>query len=107
MAYVWDTELLEEINQRQKVNALHETDFLKGYVKTQASHTYLATPNLEDYLTVSLREGTNKSIYGSNPSESASYGRTGTYDLASKLGLYNPVTSYSPPRNLYHKDQYQ
>ena|SRR3989344_5340553 len=111
MAYSWDAELLGDMNQRQKASSLHETDFLKGYVKTQASHTYLPPSKLEDYLTVSLREGTTKTLYKSDKSPSnTSYARTGTYDIASKLGLYNPATSvnvdlYSPKRNPYQKEE--
>jgi len=130
MAYSWDTEMVGDINQRQKATAFHETDFLKGYVKTQANHTYSATPKLDDYLTLRLREGTNKKCsrcqeasntevcnacrYKSanfEPAANTSYTRTGTYAIASKLSLYNPATSftvdwYSPKRNPY-KNPYQ
>ena len=129
MAYSWDAELLGEMNQRQKASSLHESDFLKGYVKTQASHNYLATPKLDDYLTLRLREGINKKCIrcqeASNkevcnacmdksanfkPAANTSYARTGTYDLASKMEPYNPSTSanidlYSPNRNQYHQEK--
>lgn len=126
MAYSWDAELLGDINQRQKASSLHETDFLKGYVKTH--HTYSATPKLDDYLTLRLREGTNKKCIrcqepsnkevcnacmdksaNFKPAANSSYARTGTYNIASKLGLYNPVTSvnvdYSPKGNPYQKEK--
>ncbi len=112
MTYSWDAELIGEMNQRQKATAFHETDFLKAYVKTQASHTYLPAPKLEDYLTISLREGISKNMF--EPHKSASnvtYGRTGTYDIASKLELYNPATSFTVnyvpgrKRNLYDQEK--
>ncbi len=129
MTYSWDAELLGEMSQRQKATVLHETDFMRGYVKTQANHAYSATPKLEDYLTLRLREGTNKCRKCLEPSNqevcdkcisksvnfepsNTAYARTGTYDLASKLGLYNSATSftvdlYSQKRNSYQKDEYQ
>lgn len=114
MAYSWDTELAGDIKQNQKANLFHETDFLRAYVKIQASHTYLSPSKLEDYLTVSLREGTAKSKYENKSVSNTVYRRTGNYDIASKLGLYNPTTSmdiglYSQKRNSYQKekDQYQ
>ena len=107
--YSWDAELVGDLNQKQKASSFHETDFMRGYVKTQASHTYLATPRLEDYLSASLREGNNKSMYGSERFKE----RAETDDLASKLGLYHPTTSfnvnlYSPKRNSYaREDEYK
>ncbi|HLD40059.1 MAG TPA: hypothetical protein VJB13_02875 [Candidatus Nanoarchaeia archaeon] len=91
----------------------HDLEFLRAYVLKAKDHTYLATPPANDYVIQRQRgslEGLAENLhrlndYGSKAN--TSYSRTGTYDLASKLGLYNPVTSYSPPRNLYHKDQYQ
>ncbi len=125
MAYSWDIELAGEMKERQNATMFHETDFLKTYVKTQASHTYLPAPKLEDYLTISLREGTNKKcsrcqepsnkevcnacVYKS--ASNVTYGKTETYDIASKLELYNPATSftanYVPERkiNLYNQDK--
>ena len=116
MAYSWDAELIGDMNQRQKATTFHETDFLKAYVKTQASHIYLPTPKQDDYLTLRQRgslEGITENLYGLNNFRSTpntTYERTGTYDLASKLDLYNPVTSftldYVPERkvNLYESE---
>src|SRR3989338_9054988 len=109
----------------QNSNSLHNTDFLRAYVKLPTNN-YSPTPAFKDYLTVSLREGTtrcsrcrepsNKEVCdacmrkstNSELSPNASYTRTGNYDIASKLGLYNPATSftvnqYSPQRNSYQK----
>ncbi|MDP3698534.1 MAG: hypothetical protein Q8R47_03025 [Nanoarchaeota archaeon] len=110
MAYSWDAELVGEVKSRQQASSFHETDFLRGYVKTQASHTYLPAPKLEDYLTLSLREGSNISKYESTKPVNTAYGRTGNYDIASKLGLYNSADSididaYSPKRNSYQKEK--
>jgi len=125
MSYSWDAELIGEIKEKQKANSFHENDFLKRYVKAQARHAYLATPKPNDYLTLSLQQGlkrcsrcheiSNKDICnacmqrssGSSLAPSTSYTRTGTYDIASKLGLYNPTTSfttdlYAPKKNFYH-----
>lgn len=99
-------------------NGLHETYFLRAYVLKPKDHKYFATPPANDYLLQRQRgslEGLaeNMSRY-KTPAANTSYTRTGTYDIASKLSLYNPVTSvnvdlYSPKINPYQKekDQYQ
>lgn len=128
MAYSWDTEIAGEVKSRGKASSFHETDLLRGYVKAQASQPYSATPKLDDYLTLRLREGTNKKCSrcqepsnkeicntcmhrSANPEPAnTSYGRIGNYDIGSKLGLYNPATSmnmdlYLPGRNHYQKEK--
>ncbi len=117
MTYSWDAELIADMNERQKATTFHETDFLKKYVKKQGDHKYLAAPKLDDYLTLRQRgslEGMTESLYRLNGSSPANtpYARTGTHDIASKLGLYNPVTSvnielYSPKKIPYQKKEEQ
>ena len=101
-------------------NGLHETYFLRAYVLKPKEHKYLTTPPANDYLIQRQRgqlEGMAESLYRLNngkttPTANTSYARTGTYDIASKLGLYDSVSFnasslYSQKSNLYQKDQYQ
>lgn len=87
--------------QNTSNNGLHDVYFLREYVFQVKNHKYLATPKLDDYLTLRQRgslEGMTESLYKLNNFKSTpntNYGRTGTYDLASKLGLYNPATSFT------------
>ena len=84
-------------------NGLHETYFLRADVLKPKDHKYLVTPLTNDYLIQRQRgqlEGMAESLYRLNngrttPTANSTYGKTGTYDLASKLGIYNPATSFS------------
>ncbi len=92
--------------------------FLRAYVQNITNHKYLATPPNNDYLIQRQRgqlEGMTENLYRLNQPKSTSntsYARAGNYDIASKLGLYNPTTSvtvdlYQPKRNIYQKGQDQ
>ena len=91
--------------------------FLREYVLQAKKHKYLSAPKPDDYLTLRQRgtlEGMAESLYrlnSSKPAPNAAYGKTGTYDIASRLGLYNPATSftidYTPKRNPYQKEKDQ
>ena len=94
----------------------HGVEFLRVYVLKAKDHQYLATPLTNDYLIQRQRgqlEGMAESLYRLNsfkPATNTSYARSGTYDLATKTGLYNPATSvtvdlYSPKRNPYQKEK--
>jgi|SRR3989338_2181729 len=102
--------------QNTQNNGFHDLEFLRAYVLKAKDHKYLAIPPPDDYLIQRQRgslEGMTESLYKLNnfkPAANTSYGRTGTYDLASKLGLYNPATSfttdlYSPKRNSYDQEK--
>jgi len=95
----------------------HDVYFLRAYVLKAGEHKYLATPPTNDYLVQRQRgtlEGMAESLYRQNnirPISNNSYARTGTYDIASKLGLYNPATSvtvdlYQPKKNFYQKEYF-
>ena len=78
----------------------HDVYFLREYVLQAKNHKYLATPKPDDYLALRQRgslEGMAESLYRLNHLKSTpntNYGRTGTYDLASKLEGYSPATSF-------------
>src|SRR3989344_1212315 len=108
--------------QNTQNNGFHDLEFLRAYVLKPKDHKYLATPPPDDYLMKRQRgqlEGMVQQSYGQDnlkkTASNNSYGRTGTYDIASKLGLYNPTTSftaplYAPPegkRNPYQKEKEQ
>ena len=100
-----------------------QANFMREYVKKQAEQfKYLtAPPPLNDYLIQRQRgqlEGLAESLYRQNNvrqdnsrASNTSYSRTANYDIASKLGLYNPLDSvnigYSPRKNLYQKENNQ
>lgn len=99
-------------------DGFHDQYFLREYVLQAKNHKYLAAPKPDDYLTLRQRgslEGMTESLYRLNnfkPAQNTTYGRTGTYDIASKLGAYNPATSvnmdlYSQKRDLYQKEKDQ
>lgn len=101
--------------QNTENNGLHDTYFLRAYVLKPKDHKYFATPPANDYLIQRQRgslEGMAESLYKLNnfkPAPNTTYGRTGTYDIASKMGLYNPATSvnvdlYRPKRNGYQNE---
>lgn len=103
MGYSWDNAVVGQIAGS---NGLHDTYFLRAYVLTPKDHKYFATPPANDYLLQRQRgqlEGMTESLYklnkfrsASNSSYSnASYGKIGRYDIASKLGLYHPTTSFT------------
>lgn len=98
----------------------HDVHLLRELLHETKKHKYFATPPTNDYLVQRQRgqlEGLTESLYRLNnfkPASNTSYGRTGTYDIASRLGLYNPATSvnvdlYQPKRDpsQKEKDQYQ
>ena len=97
-------------------DGFHGVEFLRAYVLKVKDYKYLTTPKPDDYLSLRQRgtlEGMAENLYRLNnfkPAANTSYGRTGSYDLASKLGLYNPITSvttdlYSPQRKPYQKEK--
>ena len=114
MAYTWDTAIAGQIGGN---NGFHDTYFMRAYVLKVTDHKYLATPPPDDYLMKRQRgqlEGLIKQHYGENDlkktASNTSYERTGNYDIASKLGLYNAATSftmdlYAPKRNSYQKEK--
>ncbi|MEK6899792.1 MAG: hypothetical protein AABX05_01580 [Nanoarchaeota archaeon] len=75
-----------------------EAEFIRGQLLSSKDYKYLATPKQEDYLTL-RQQGQLEGIAEKS-------GRTGTYDIASRLGIYNPITSfsadYSPNRRPYN-----
>ena len=94
----------------------HDIYFLREYLFKSKDHKYFTTPPANDYLTQRQKgslEGMAESLYQLNnfkPAPNTTYGRAGTDDIASKLGLYNPTNLdlYQPKRNSYlkEKDQY-
>ncbi|GEM_PF-4778333 len=94
----------------------HGIEFLRGYLEQQKKHKYLATPKPDDYLTLRQRgslDGLTESLHRLNnyPTSNTSQ-KTGTYPIATKLGLYNPATSftlnaYAPNRSSYQKEKDQ
>jgi len=103
--------------QNTQNNGFHDLEFLRAYVLKPKDHKYLATPPPDDYLMKRQRgqlEGMIQQPYGQDnlkkTASNTSYGRTGTYDIASKMGLYNPATSFTVnyvperKRNSYHQE---
>ena len=90
-----------------------ETSYLREKLHhLQDIFKYLPTPKPDDYLTLRQRgslEGLAESYGRLKPVQNTSYGNSGTYDIAAKLGLYHPETSfnYSPKRNPYRKERDQ
>lgn len=103
MTYSWDAEIAGAIKSSQNASVSYATEFMRAYVK-QPTNNYAPVPKVDDYLSRSLREGIDTKL---TDRSNASY-KTGTYDIASKLGLYNPTDSvsigYSGKRNSYQKD---
>lgn len=117
MGYSWDNEVTGTVKENS--GGYHDLYFLRALVKNPLK--YSLAPKPDDYLSRSQSgslDGLAESMHRLNSSNSASnaanisYARSGTYDIASKVGLYNPLTSvsvnsYAPKRNPYQtEDQY-
>ena len=95
---------LETAYAREKLHALQDV------------FKYLPASIDNDYLVRRQRgelEGMAESMYRLRPTQNNGSQRTGTYDIATKLGLYNPATSftvnYAPERkrNPYQREENQ
>ncbi|MBI2125679.1 hypothetical protein HYU08_03940 [Candidatus Woesearchaeota archaeon] len=97
---------LETAYVREKLHAL--ADVFK-YLPALIDNGYLVRRQRGEL------EGMTENRYRLRPAQNSNPQRTGTYDIATKLGMYNPATSFTAPlyvqperkRNPYQREENQ
>lgn len=113
MGYSFYDKIIEQMEQN---DGLHEKRYMREKLHSLKDiFTYLPAPKDDSYLLRRQQgsiDGLAESMYRLKPAQNNNaYGSAGTYDIASKLGLYNQATSFtadiysSQKRNLYQKEK--